>query len=105
MGLQVLRIATHQANCNMSCMQVRPSPVGRPILSLAADVRDWWHCISTYCRSYPAALAFDVILLPLLYLEEGRGVNVPWKVIYTLLLEYHTKESAGACCHARHYTS
>jgi hypothetical protein len=65
----------------MSCAQVRPLPGGWPIFSLAADVRDW--CIAqlrTASATQPRwHLMFYSLLLsiPLLYLGEGRDVNVP----------------------------
>ena len=58
----------------MSCVQVRPLPVGWPIFSLAADVRDW--CIA-HLRTAAATQPRWHFFPFLLYLGEGRGVNVP----------------------------
>jgi hypothetical protein len=38
--MQVLRLVAHLANRNMRCVQVRPLPGGRPIFSLATDVKE-----------------------------------------------------------------
>ncbi len=61
----------------MGCVQVRSLSVGGPIFSLAADLRDWGIVHQRTAAATQPRWHLMSYSLPLLYLGEGRGVNVP----------------------------
>jgi hypothetical protein len=56
--------------------EIRACRSGRPILSLAADVRDWGSARPRTAAATQPRWYLMSYSLPLLYLGEGRGVNV-----------------------------